>query len=120
MLARKHRLKKNEEINVVFQKGGVWHTPFFSAKFLVQPNEELPLRAAFSFGKKFLRKAVERNRLKRRISSELQKYETFLAQPVDVVFYLPSQKPTPNQGELQKAVESFVKRVYTGYKTSHK
>ncbi len=78
------------------------------------------MRAAFSFGKKFLRKAVERNRLKRRVSSELQKYETFLEQPMDIVFYLPSKKPTPSQEELQKAVESFVKRVYTGYKTSHK
>jgi ribonuclease P protein component len=115
MLPQGSRLRKEDEIELVFRIGKTWHTPFFSIKYAPSSLKEGSSgRAAFSFSKKFLKKAVERNRLKRRIANNLQKMPKFPYLSLDMVFYLPKECPFPLKGEVAKELEAFFKHVFPG------
>lgn len=115
MLSSEQRLKKSEEITEVFRRGKGFQSPFFSAKYLFSAKNASS-RLAFSFGKKYLPKAVHRNRLKRVIVSELQKVPDFFSLKADIIFYL--SKPTDFHAQnakkdLKQSIDRFVKALYT-------
>lgn len=112
MLSQQNRLKQADEIASVFRRGKDFHSPFFSVKYAVREGQ-LDTRVAFSLGKKYLPKAVHRNRLKRRIVGELQKTPQFFVLGLDVVFFLSKPLSLENKQELSQFVENFLKKVYT-------
>ena len=114
MLSKESRIRNQKEIESVFRIGKTWQTPFFSIKYSKSASsQEFPSgRAAFSFSKKFLKKAVQRNRLKRRISGHLEREDHFRISGLDLVFYLPAEKPFPKKGEVKKELEKFFQKVY--------
>jgi ribonuclease P protein component len=113
MLPQESRLRKKDDIELVFRTGRTWHGRFFSVKYTIShADKQLPGRAAFSFSKKYLKKAVQRNRLKRRISGNLEKIKDFSLTGMDLVFYLPQQAPFPKKGGVAAELENFFKNVY--------
>lgn len=113
MLPQESRLRKKDDIEFVFRVGKTWHTPFFSIKYTSSPSrDQLPSRAAFSFSKKYLKKAVIRNRLKRRISGNLQKKPEFTNLGLDLVFFIAKESPFPKKGGVAKELGNFFKNVY--------
>jgi ribonuclease P protein component len=113
MLPQESRLRKKDEIEFVFRTGKTWHGDFFSIKYTqTYSKEELPVRAAFSFSKKFIKKAILRNRLKRRITNNLRKTEGFSQGGMDLVFYIPKERPFPRRGVVSKELENFFGNVY--------
>jgi ribonuclease P protein component len=116
MLPRKNRLKKATEIDEVFRKGRLWQSPSFSVKFLIREGEAPRMRVAFSFGKKYLRRAIDRNRLKRRLSEAIALYAAEARIAVDAVFFLQKAQNPPEQAILSQEVENFVSRLYNSFK----
>lgn len=115
MLSQQNRLKRTEEINQVFRRGKGFHSPFFSAKYTFREGN-VPSRLAFSFGKKYLLKAVARNRLKRLIIAELQQKPDFFELGVEAVFFLANHSNIYDKKGFQVSVESFLQKVYNGGK----
>lgn len=111
MLSQQNRLKRADDIASVFRRGKGFHSPFFSVKYAEREAEQAT-RLAFSFGKKYLLRAVARNRLKRIIIGELQKVPDFFTLGLDVVFFLTKPVSLKDKKELQESIESFLKKVY--------
>lgn len=65
MLATKFRLKKGRNIEYILKKGKTFSAKTFLAKFL--PNEENYHRCTIITSQKFSKKAVDRNRARRRL-----------------------------------------------------
>lgn len=116
MLSQQNRLKRADDIANVFRRGKGFHSPFFSVKYLPREDKVTDTRLAFSFGKKYLLRAVSRNRLKRVLIAELQKVPDFFLTGLDVVFFLTKTITTEDKKELTYSVESFLKKVYNGDK----
>lgn len=112
MLPQSNRLKQPDQIAEVFRRGKSFHSPFFSVKYLV--NSENKSRLAFSFSKKHLILAVQRNRLKRMLIAELQKSATFFTLGVDTVFFLTGSVSLQDKKELAKSVEALLNKVAAG------
>lgn len=104
-------MKRADDIASVFRRGKGFHSPFFSVKYAEREAEQAT-RLAFSFGKKYLLRAVARNRLKRIIIGELQKVPDFFTLGLDVVFFLTKPVSLKDKKELQESIESFLKKVY--------
>ncbi len=111
MLSQHNRLKRADEIADVFRRGQAFHSPFFSVKYS-QREGQADTRLAFSFGKKYLLRAVRRNRLKRLIISELQKVPDFFTLGLDVVFFLAKPGNVENDQALRQSVGDFLKKAY--------
>lgn len=116
MLPRKNRLKSHTEIDEVFQKGELWRSPSFSVKFLRRESEVPLMRVAFSFGKKHLRRALDRNRLKRRLTALLTEPAENARQSVDLVFFLQKPGNLPEKEDLQRELENFLSKLYNSFK----
>jgi len=65
MLSNKFRLRRKEEVESVFKKGGSVVAPGLILRFL--PNSLPHSRVAVLVGKKLARRAVDRNRIRRRV-----------------------------------------------------
>lgn len=111
MLSQQNRLKQADEIASVFRRGKGFHSPFFSVKYA--PREEgSDTRVAFSLGKKYLPKAIQRNRLKRRIIGELKTHPEIFVLGLDMVFFLTRQPELGQKQLVRESVENFLKKVY--------
>lgn len=71
MLPAQHRLRQNLAIQRVRREGRRWHHPFFI--LFVAPNNLQTSRFAISASRR-LGKAVQRNRVKRRVREALRPY----------------------------------------------
>lgn len=65
MLAKINRLRKNKDIQKVFEKGRTFKQDFLILKILSNDLDES--RFAFVISKKFSKKAVTRNKIKRKL-----------------------------------------------------
>lgn len=113
MLKKRFRLKEKEEFERVFRQG----KPLFfgSIGCKIAPNTLGHLRLGFSFSKKYLKTAVERNRLRRVISAGFLAEGDFAPanQAYDVVFFaakpLPSG-PAPDVASMVQSVVEYISR----------
>ena len=84
MLPRKARLQRSKNFDSVYKKGNC-----YSSKDLllyVLPNNLPYPRCGFSISKKVSKKAVERNKLKRCLSSIFREESKEIKEGVDVIF----------------------------------
>jgi len=65
MLARKYKLKKDNDFKKIFEKGRQCQSNFIRLKYL--KNELIFSRLAVIIGAKTIKKAAERNQIKRRV-----------------------------------------------------
>lgn len=79
MLAREFRLSKELDIRRVFQRGSSCASPFFSIKFLRDSPTVTTFRCTVIVPNKISKKAVVRNRIKRRLREVVRLYKEDLA-----------------------------------------
>ncbi len=97
-LPLRYRLKRKKDIETVFRsgrrRGGVGFRLFF------YPNTEGHARFAFVISKKTARKAVDRNRIRRRITGWIQTENTLLEAPFDIICIVSPHAFTFHRKEL--------------------
>lgn len=94
MLPLKNRLKNREDFFAISRRGAFFSAGAVSIKFL-SSSKEWP-RIGFSVGLKFSKKAVERNRIKRKLRSAVAQNLSHFKKGVDVVVMvkkIPSKIP---------------------------
>ena len=106
MLDIKHRLKSSKQIENVFKKGKSTQSGFLFLKY--RPNNVGESRFAFSVGVKYSEKAVDRNRAKRMLRSQISKHLPNIKSGFDVVIFL--GKIAPDELE-KKSLEKKIKQA---------
>lgn len=89
MLKKGFRLRKKEDFDQVFRFGKPLFFEEIGCRFLA--NQE-KFQIGFSFGKKYLPLAVDRNRLRRVISQVIFEYQSLWPKGGKILFFL-SKKP---------------------------
>lgn len=104
MLKKSFRIRKKEDFTRVFRFGKPLFFKPFGCKILL--NEEKNDRLGFSFSKKHLKRAVLRNRLRRRISALYLKGE-YNFKGKDIVFFT-----TETVQKIENdSLEEFLKKI---------
>lgn len=89
MLKRTNRLRKQKDFARVFKRGKTVHMPAFTIKY--HPNNQPHTRVAVVISTKVAKKAVIRNRTRRRFYNQLQAMWPEVHPGVDIVILLRHQ-----------------------------
>ena len=109
---RAEKLKKNTEISLLFEKGK-WRTNGNLRIIILKDKPNLPVESArfgVSVSKRYFKRAVHRNRIKRllresyRLNKNLFK-QTFGEKTMDMLFWVSSEMPP----KFQDVEEQFIK-----------
>ncbi len=109
MLARKNRLAKQKDIELVHRKGKSLANRYFRIKFLITSNKEP--RATVIVSQKVYKLATDRNNIKRRIRPHLGMLLTELKKPLDVMLIVQSQVKNLKKRELQEQLEALFSKL---------
>lgn len=71
MIQKEHRLKKNRQFNYIYRRGNAKHSKYISLIFI--KTKYKPFKIGFTVSKK-IGKAVDRNKVKRRLKDIVRDY----------------------------------------------
>jgi ribonuclease P protein component len=106
-MRREERLRKGREFDTAYREGVVIRGPFFVLRAL--PNESGHPRWGFAVGKRLLKRAVDRNRQKRRMREAARQSAAEL--PCDLVLTARQQSIDAPFGELVAEIQQLVRRA---------
>ncbi len=109
MLPQKNRLTKRTDFANVYRTGRFFSEGPLSAK--AASNELKSTRIGFSIEKKFFKKAVERNRMKRILREAFWKNLKNLKVGLDIVVFYKKSEKKPNLEEISELVEKIIKKI---------
>lgn len=111
MLPKKSRLKKRKDFEEVFKKGKSWKEAFLLLKIL--PNKLKISRFGFIIGKKYSKKAVLRNKIKRRLREVVREELPKIKEGLDGVIIVLSEanKEKESFEELKKIINKLFKKA---------
>lgn len=111
MLARKNRIGGGVAFKKVLKEGKLYALASFGA--LVRPKGETePVRIGFIVSGKVSKKAVERNRIKRRLSGLIRKHGLERATGADIVFLPKKVILARDEADLAKEVLNLKTRIF--------
>lgn len=84
MLASHRRLRSPSRIQDIFQTGESFFSPYFKIVRVLSPEQE-HTRLAVVAGKKGIKRAVDRNRVKRRLRSAIQETVPAISHVSDII-----------------------------------
>lgn len=108
MLAKKYRLQKGKDFELVFKEGKNIDSEFL---FLKSRKNNLKIsRFGFAVGKKISKKSTARNRIKRRLSETIRMKLGKVKQGFDVVIIAKSGIVNKNYLRIDEVVEKMLRR----------
>ncbi len=110
MLPKKYSLSKKKDIQQVFQKGQIYFSSFFNVKFM--PNQLKHSRFCFIVSTKISKKAVDRNKLKRRLKAIVYKNLSNFSQNYDIIILTKPAALTINFKQLEKNLLFLFKKAH--------
>ncbi len=102
------KISKKKDFDNIFKKGKVAMGNFLILRFL--KNDENIGRFAFIVSKKVSLKAVDRNKIRRRLSEATKEYREMLA-GTDVVFIVLPQAKLKNFLEIKEEVSVLLNKI---------
>ena len=109
MLPRIHRLKKKKEIERVFKEGEGDREDFLFLK--LAKNYLKASRFAFIVGRQVAKKAVQRNKLKRRLREIIKNKLSRIKTGFDGIIVAKKGAEAKNFNELNEAVDKLLKKA---------
>ena len=109
MLANINRLRKNKDIQKVFEKGRIFKKDLLILKILSNNLDES--RFAFVISKKFSKKAVNRNKMKRKLRESVYSNLKKIQKGVDVVVIASPGLETKDFEEIKETVSNLFKKA---------
>ncbi|HLD82155.1 MAG TPA: ribonuclease P protein component [Patescibacteria group bacterium] len=110
MFGRSSRIRLSRDYERLFQYGRSFHTPYLTLK-TVQNQQDLN-RFGIVVSNKVDKRAVVRNKMKRRLRAAARKYEpAFTKRGVDCAFFAKKEVLTLSSEELSENVETLLKKA---------
>lgn len=106
-MERARRLRKGSEFDTVYQKGTVTGGPLFVVRHL-ETGQDLS-RWGFAVGKRLVKKATDRNRVKRRMREAARLLE--VRPGVDIIVTARQGAPEATFAEIQSAMAKSLRRA---------
>jgi ribonuclease P protein component len=109
MLLKENRLKKKKDFSAVFKQGKT-----FKEKFLIlriRKNNQKNFRAGFVVSQKISKKAVVRNKVKRRLRQAVRTKTGEIKKGVDIVLITLPGIEEKNFLEIKEAVDKIFKKA---------
>ena len=107
MLPKQHRLTQKEDFRRAYSSRILFREGNLSLKM---SKNDLPVsRIGFSVEKKYFKKAVERNRLKRILRELVQKNLTLIRPGFDIVIFC-RQAPTENSDGQNESMQKLLRK----------
>ncbi len=107
MLKKGHRLKKKKDFERVSMQGGVERSGFLVLRFV--RNNEDKTRVGFVCSKKISKKAVVRNKIRRRMKQAVRKQHVFLKKGYDIVFFARPAITNKDFWDIEKDIGQILK-----------
>jgi len=104
MLALKNRLKKKKDFDLIFKQGQSFKQGRLYFKF--KHNKLESNRFGFIVSKKFSKKAVERNKIKRQIREIVRSKKNKIKLPLDIIITV-----MPGADDLEKTIDKAFKKI---------
>ena len=115
MLSRRQKIRRVEFLKVL-SKGKIFHFPLFLLRiFFDKEQSAAPSRISFVVSAKVSKKAVVRNKLKRRGYAIIQKHKTKISPGCMCVFFLKKESAAALFKELEKEIIAAFKRAQIFY-----
>ena len=108
MLSGKHRLKKKNDFGLVFKKGKGFKKDFLLLKVI--KNRLRETRFGFIVSSKVSKKAVVRNRIKRKLRGAVEKNLNKIEKGIDVVFVALPGLEKKKFREIEDIIKSIFKK----------
>jgi ribonuclease P protein component len=106
MLPKENRIKKKKDFEAIYKKGKSFKNSFFILKVL---NNNLKIsRFAFVISQKVSKKAVERNKIRRIMSSFLEVNFKNIKIGFDFVFIVLPNAQNKNFDQIKKAISDII------------
>jgi len=109
MLSRKYKLKKDNDFKKVFKQGENYQQEFIKIKVL--KNDLAYSRFGFIIGRKISKKAVERNRIKRRLGEIVRLKLKQIKPGFDIVVLVNQEITEKDYQAIEKTLISLFKKV---------
>lgn len=109
MLSRKNRLSKQKDFEEIFKTGRRQKIPGLTIFFRF--NEEKNLRLAVVVSGKSAKKAVDRNRFRRRSKEAIKKEKEMLKKGLDLILIAGPTAVHWSYGQIEKAIISLFKKA---------
>ncbi|OGZ33576.1 MAG: ribonuclease P protein component [Candidatus Portnoybacteria bacterium RBG_19FT_COMBO_36_7] len=109
MFAKSNRLKKTVDFRNVSRKGMSFSGEFVQIRFL--PNDHDSCRFGFVAGLKVSKKAVVRNKIRRRLSETVKLLTPLINKNFDILIFAKTKIAGKNQKEIAKDVENIFKKA---------
>jgi len=109
MLSRKYKLKKDNDFKKVFKQGENYQQEFIKIKVL--KNDLAYSRFGFIIGKKISKKAVDRNKIERRLGEIVRLKLKQIKPGFDIVVLVNQEITEKNYQAIEKTLISLFKKV---------
>lgn len=109
MLPAKNRLTKRTDFNNVYRKGAFFSEGPLSLKAAKNSLENT--RVGFSIEKKFFKKAVERNKIKRLLREAFHQNLENIEKGLDIVVFYKRSEPDPDFKIISEMVGKITKKM---------
>ncbi|MCD6550111.1 ribonuclease P protein component [bacterium] len=109
MLPKENRLKKQKDFDRVFGKGESYKTNFFTIRFV--ENNLDKTRFGFVVSKKIHKKAVVRNKNKRRLREIIRKMLPDIKQGIDAVIIVKKDLSQEDFQAIERQVKELLKNT---------
>lgn len=108
MLPKTNRLKKKKDFDFIFKKGKGFKSALFVVK--MAENKLGAPRFGFIISSKISKKAVDRNKIRRRASEAIRLSLQNIKQGYDVVFIALKAAKTATKGEIEESIVQLLKK----------
>jgi ribonuclease P protein component len=109
MLPLKNRLKKKRDFETIFKKGQGFREGFLALKFI--DNNSGQTRFGFIVSQKISKRAIVRNKVKRRFRQSVRKRLGEIKKGIDIVFIAIPGIEKKDFKEIEEVVEKLLKRA---------
>jgi ribonuclease P protein component len=109
MLAKENRLRKTKDFEKVFKKGKAYKEDFLFIKIIENDLEES--RFGFVVSKKFSKKALDRNKIKRQLRGLIKLKLSNVKKGLDVIILVIPGSKKQDFSQLSKTIDKIFQRA---------
>ena len=108
MFSKSQRITKKKDFDLIFKKGKVFYSPFFTIRIL--KNDLNTQRFTVLVSKKVSKKAVDRNKIKRILREAIKKNQKIFPSNSDSVLYTQPKAIKLSYTNATKIIQKMLKK----------